>query len=99
MRNVPRYVPEILKLAYQGMIYNVQTKKEPADLSYKDVQNHIFLHANYYTNLNSMRLFFPITISKNTDPAQSIRPDLLTVNNFLAHWMKELNITKYGDNI
>ena len=40
------------------------------------------LPANHYTNLNSMHLCFPTKILKNTDPAQSICPDLITVNNF-----------------
>ena len=59
---------------------------------YKDNQNLQFpliLPANQYTNLNSLHL---IKISKRTDVAENIRDDLITVSNFFAHWMKELNI-------
>ena len=43
---------------------------------------NILLPANHYTNLNSMHLYFPTKVKKNTDLAQSICPDLITVNNF-----------------
>ena len=60
---------------------------------------HILLPANHYTNVNSMHLCFPIKILKLTDPTQNIRADLITVNNFFAHWIKELKIQKYGNDI
>ena len=84
------------------MIFNVLTKGKPADLSYRDMQNiefHILLPANDYINLNSMHLCFPIRVLKSTNPTQNIRTDLIIVNNFLAHWIKELNIQRYDDDI
>ena len=92
--NVTRYIP--------GVILNVLTKGKPADLSYRDMQNiefHILLSANDYMNLNSMHLCFPIKVLKSTNPTQNIRTDLIIVNNFLAHWIKELNIQRYDDDI
>ena len=73
------------------MIYNVVTKEKPVNSSYKDMQNlefHILLYENHYANLNSIHLCFPIKICT----------DLRAVNHFFAYWIKELNITKYGDN-
>ena len=35
-------------------------------------------------------------IRKPTDATAQIEPDMMTVNNFFAHWIKEINITKYG---
>ena len=49
-----RYLPAILPLAYQGMIYSVKAKKgNPTDSTYKDLQTLQFsikLPANQYIN-------------------------------------------------
>ena len=37
-------------------------------------------------------------ILKSSDNTADIDADLITVNNFFAHWVKEINITKYGSN-
>ena len=39
---------------------------------------------------------FPIKIKKNTNAAIDIDADLITVNNFFAHFVKEISITEYG---
>ena len=37
-------------------------------------------------------------LKKPTNEATDIDDDLITVNNFFAHLMKEISITKYGGN-
>ena len=56
----------------------------------------ILLTENYYVNPNSIHVCFPIKIKKRANKASNIDTDLVTVNNFFAHWVKEVSITKYG---
>ena len=63
---LPKYLPGMPPLAYQGMIYTVKTKK-PADSTHKDLQTlefNIKLPANQYMNWNSLHTCFPIQILK-----------------------------------
>ena len=55
----------------------------------------ILLTENYYVNPNSIHICFPIKIKK-TNKDFDIDANMITVNNFLAHWVKEITITKYG---
>ena len=41
-----------------------------------------------------MHICFPMKINKDSD----IDADLISVNNFFAHLIKEINITRYGNN-
>ena len=56
----------------------------------------ILLTENYYVNPKGIHICFPIKIKKKTNKALDIDGDLITVNNFFAHWVKEINITRYG---
>ena len=83
------------------MIEEINTKEQPAHISYKDMENlefQIMLTSSYYTNPNSMHICFAIKIKKATNNDGDIDTDLITVNNFFAYPIKELNITKYGNN-
>ena len=51
---------------------------------------------NYYVNPSNIHICFPIKILKKSDNTKDIDADLITVNNFFAHWVKEISITKYG---
>ena len=88
-------------LMYQGMLENVTRRKQPVDSSYADMRNRKFrqlLMTNHYTNSNSFHLCFPIKIKKITgNNNNNIDHDLIMVNNFFAHWMKEINVTRYSD--
>ena len=39
---------------------------------------------------------FQLKLKKKPDNNNDIDNDLITVNNFFAHWIKEISITKYG---
>ena len=51
---------------------------------------------NYYVNPANIHICFPIKIKKKSNNSSDIDDDLITVNNFFAHWVKEISITKYG---
>ena len=57
----------MLELAFLGMIENIDTKKQVAHISYKDMETlefQIMLTNNYYRNPNSMHICFPVKIKK-----------------------------------
>ena len=44
----------------------------------------------------NIHICFPIKIKKTSDNTAHIDNNLITVDNFFAHWIKEVCITKYG---
>ena len=91
----------MLELAYQGMLDDIKTIEQVAHPSYKDLETFDFqllLDKNLYTNLNSAHFVFAIKFEKKSDINADIGADLITVNNFFAHWIKEISVTKYGTN-
>ena len=53
--------------------------------------------ANTYTNYSSLMIELPIWIKKATDKTIDIDATMTVVNNFFAHWLKEVNIKRYSD--
>ena len=49
---------------------------------------------NYYANPSSIHICFSIKIKKSTNETTDDE-DLITVNNFFAHLVKEISVTKY----
>ena len=100
--DLARYIPGTLELAFQGMLDDIKTLEQVAHPSYKDLEIfdfNVIFDKNVYTNLNSLHFVFPLKIKKKANVNNDIGDDLLTVNNFFAHWIKEISITKYGTNI
>ena len=80
------------------MLEDIDTKEQPAHISYKDMENldfQIMLTNNYYTNPNSMHICFPMKIKQKSDEDNDIDTDLITVNNFFARLVKEISVTRY----
>lgn len=97
--DIGKYIPGMLDLIYQGMIEDIDTKEKAAHTSYKDMEQldfQIMLTDNYYVNPNSIHLCLPMKILKSSNEASDINTDLRTVNNFFAHLIKEISITRYG---
>ena len=97
--DLAKYIPGFLELAFQGMLGDIDTMQKVAHPSYKDMEQldfQILLTDNYYVNPNSIHICFPIKIKKKTNAALDIDGDMITVNNFFAHWIKEISVTKYG---
>ena len=98
--NLIRYIPGLAKPICGGQITNtIEKKAYPEDL-YRDQKIATFniqLAANQYMNFHDVHLVFPMRIKRSTNNAQNIDDDEITVNNFLAHWIKEIDIKRYGD--
>ena len=84
--DIARYIPGVLKLVFQGILENIDTKEKVANASYKDMEEldfQILLPDNYYVNTSSIHICFPMKIKKKpTNEATDIDDDLITVNNF-----------------
>ena len=96
--DLAKYIPGLLDLAIQGTLDDIDTREKVAHPSYKDMEQldfQILLTENYYVNSNSIHICFPIKIKK-TNKDSDIDANMITVHNFLAHWVKEISITKYG---
>ena len=97
--NIARYIPGVLKLVFQGMLEDIDTKEKVANASYKDMEEldlQILLPDNYYVNPSSIHICFPMKIKKSTNEATDIDDNLITVNNFFGHLVKEICVTKYA---
>ena len=73
----------------------------PRDDTYFDKEIFDFkliLDNNYYTNLKSLHICFPIRFRTLTNAAQNLDGDIYPVNNYFAHWIRKIDITKYGTN-
>ena len=94
-----KYIPGLADLAIQGMLDDIDTHEKVAHPSYKDKEQldfQILLTKNYYVNPSNIHICFPIKFKKKSNNSSDIDDDLITVNNFFAHWVKEISITKYG---
>ena len=84
-------------LAIQGMLDDIDNRWKVAHPSYKDMKLldfQILLTENCYVNPNRIHICFPIKIKKKTNKDADIDSNMTTVNNFFAHWIKEISITK-----
>ena len=50
-------------------------------------------------NFHNVHLVFPLRIKKRTNNANNILATEITVNIFFAHWIKEIDIKRYGDEL
>ena len=50
-------------------------------------------------NFHNVHLVFPMKIKNKSNVANDILPGEITVNNFFAHWIKEIDIKRLGDDI
>ena len=95
-----RYLPGLALPLYQGQIKGTIEKKAFADDTYKDLKTAEFtiqLSANQYMNFHNVHLVFPLKIKKKSNNSNNIAATAITVNNFFAHWIKEIDIKRLGD--
>ena len=100
--DILRYIPGMSRIMYQGQIDWIDTQKSYAASTYTDMEMLEFvieLTANHYLNFSNIILCLPVTFRKTSDKAAAIDDDIIPVNNFFAHWVKDLNIKRYGDDI
>ena len=97
--DLAKYIPGLMDLAIQGMPDEIDTREKVANPPYKDKEQldfQILLSEKYYVNPSNFHICFPIKIKISSDKSSDIDSDLITVNSFFAHWIKEISITKYG---
>ena len=95
-----QHLPGLAKPLYQGQIKGTIEKRAYADDTYKDlktVEFNIQLSSNQYMNFHNVHLVFRMKIKKSTNVANNLTATDITVNNFFAHWIKEIDIKRLGD--
>ena len=100
--DILRYNPGMSKIMYQGQIDWIQTKKAYAASTYTDrqiLEFNIELTKSHYMNFGNMVICLPIVFRKATNRAQAIDADMITGNNFFAHWIRDISIRRYGNDI
>ena len=60
---------------------------------------NVKLTDNQYMNFHNVHLAFPMKIKKYTNNATNLDAMVMTVNNFFAHWIKEIDIKWYSNKI
>ena len=97
-----RYLPGLTKPLFQGQLKGTTKRKAFADSTYKDLkvaEYTIQLSNNEYVNFHNVHLVFPMKIKKTSNVANDILAGEIAVNNFFAHWIKEIDIKRPGDNV
>ena len=99
--DLANYIPGLMELATQGMLDDIDRREKVAHSSHKDKEQldfQILLTENCYVNPTNIHLCFPIKIKKKSNNSSDIDVDLITVNNFFAHRVNKISITKYVNN-
>ena len=97
--DLAKYIPGLLDLAIQRMLDDIDTREKVAHPSYKDMEQldfQILLTENCYVNPNSIHVCFPIKIKKKSNNIADIDGNLITVNIFFVHCIKEISVTRDG---
>ena len=99
--DLARYIPGLTDASRQGQIYNIKPKKAYTAQTYVDQKTEftVTLGANTYTNYRSLVVVLSIQIKKETDKTADIDATMITVNNFFACWLKEIDIKRYPDDV
>ena len=65
----------------------------------KVIEFNVQLTANHYINFQNVHLHFPMKIKSAADNNNNMAAGVITVNNFFAHLIKEIDIKRYGHDI
>ena len=77
-------------------------RKAYASVTYTDKKKFEFvieLTANTYSNYSAMLVCIPLQITKNSNKAQQMDANTITVNNFFGHWFTDIDIRRYPDDM
>ena len=97
-----RYIPGLAQIGYQGELYSTETKRKYVDSTYKNkkvIEFNIQLTKGHYTNFQDVHLCFPLKFKSAANNNNNLDATTVAVNNFFAHWVKEIDIKRSGDNI
>ena len=93
--NLARYIPNLLSVTRQYQLAGTNPRKAFVSVTYLDKKNFEFileLAENAYSSYSSMELVLPIQITKSTTKATQLHGDMITVNNFFACWITDIDI-------
>ena len=80
------------------MLEDIDTREKVAHSFYKDMEEldlQILLTDNYQVYPNSIHLCFPMKIKKSSNGSSDIDRDMITINNFFGHLIKEISVKKF----
>ena len=100
--DLSRYYPNILPITRQLQLAGKLLRKAYASVTYTDKKKFEFvieLTANTYSNYSAMLVCIPLQITKNSNKAQQIDANTITVNNFFGHWFTDIDIGLYPDDM
>ena len=101
-KDVMKYIPGMAPISYQGQLDYADTKRTYAASTYTDMQQlelNLEVINNHYINFSTMVLCLPIAFRKRTNKDSAISTTMIPVNNFFAHWIKDVTVKRYGDDI
>ena len=82
------------EIASQGLVYNIKTNKD-----FQTLKLNVKLLPNLYINWNSVHICFFIKIKSKTNNANNIDTAMIMDNNFFVHWINEIDIKQYDDDL
>ena len=97
-----RYIPGLAKICYQGQLHLTKVKRKYVDDTYKNkkvIEFNVQLTKGHYTNFQNVHLCFPLKFKSAANNGNNLAANTVTVNYFFAHWIKEIDIKRYGDDI
>ena len=77
-------------------------KRKCADDTYKNkkvTKFNVLSTKGHYTNFQNIHLCFPLKIKSAAENNNDITVGVITVNNFFVHWIKEIDIKRYGEDV
>ena len=101
-KDVMKYIPGMAPISYQGQMDFVDTKRTYAASTYSDMQQLEFnleVVNNHYINFSTMVLCLPIAFRKKANKETAIAATMILANTFFAHWIKDVTVKRYGDDI
>ena len=99
-KDVMKYIPGMAHVSYQGQIDFIDTKRTYAASTYmQQIEFNLEVINNHYINFSNMVLCLPIAFRKRTNKAAAIDATMIQVNNFFAHWIKDVTVKRYNDDI
>ena len=95
-----RYLTGLVKTAHQVQIKSIETTRKYTNDTYKDlkvIEFPVVLTKNHYSNFQNIHLCFSLKFKSKANNNNDLAGGIVTVNIFFAHWIRELNIVRYGD--
>ena len=97
-----RYIPGLAKNDYHGQLHSTETKRKYVGDSYKNkkvIELNVQLTKGRCTNFQNVHLCFLLKFKSAANNDNNLDAPTVTVNNFFTHWVKEMDIKRYSDEI